>query len=224
MSKLVRRSYAQGLRARGFCAHVLFVAGISLFAASFAQAQVTFVDRQLSRIDIAGSGYASITKSVSGNNYLSQPVSDDAATTLGALVQVRYTKNPLVGFEFNYTYARFTQNFSIAPLGVQANTSEYSLGYVAHLPSLLGVQPFASVGAGTTAFKPTPLGGQGLPEVARLTGYYDIGVDDQFLPHVGFRAQFRQAFYKAPDFNANYLTINQRTFTSEPSVGVYFKF
>jgi hypothetical protein len=219
MLKLVRWSYA-----RGFRAQALFVAIVFLFAGPIAQAQVTFLDKQLSRIDVAGSGYASITKSVSGTNYLGEAVSDDAATTLGALVQVRYTKNPLVGFEFNYTYARFTQNFTIAPLGVQSNVSEYTLGYVVHLPDLLGVKPFASLGAGTTAFKPTPLGGQGLPEIARLTAYYDIGVDDQFLPHVGFRAQFRQAFYKAPDFNANYLTIDQRTFTSEPSAGVYFKF
>jgi hypothetical protein len=219
MLKLVRSSYA-----RGFYAQALFVAIVLLFAGPIAHAQITFLDRQLSRIDVAGSGYASITKSVAGTNYLGEAVSDDAATTLGALVQVRYTKNPLVGFEFNYTYARFTQNFSIAPFGVQSNSSEYTLGYVVHLPDLLGVKPFASVGAGTTAFKPTPLGGQGLPEIGRLTGYYDIGVDDQFLPHIGFRAQFRQAFYKAPDFNANYLTIDQRTFTSEPSAGVYFKF
>ncbi len=202
-----------------------------LLTAVAASAQVTRLDRQLSRIDVAASGYASITKSSSGTNYLGDGVSLDPATTLGALVQIRYTKSPLLGFEGTYSYARYTENFTSSsgnsfssPFGVQTNASEYSLGYVAHLPSLLGVQPFASVGAGSTAFKPTPLGGQGLPERALLTYYYDLGVDDQFLPHFGFRAQFRQAFFKAPDFDANYLNIHRRTFTSEPAIGVYFRF
>ncbi len=196
--------------------------------------QITFVSRQLDRLDVAASGAAIITKSVAGGNYVNQAVSLDASTTLGALVQVRYTKSPLLGAEFNYSYARFTENFSGSPFGstastptpfgVQTNASEYSVGYVAHLPGILGFQPFAGGGAGATAFKPTPMGGQGLPERARATYYYDIGIDDQFTRFFGFRAQFRQTFYKAPDFGQNYLTINQQTITSEPAIGVYIKF
>lgn len=197
---------------------------LALFAMHTASAQVTRLDRQLSRIDVAASGFASITKGVSGANYLGTPVSLDASTTVGALVQVRYTKSPLIGFEGTYSYSRFTENYSVPPNGTQTNASEYTLGYVAHLPSLLGVQPFASGGAGSIAFRPTPLGGQGLPSQARAVYYYDLGVDDQFLPHFGFRAQFRQLFYKAPDYGQNYLTINKQTITSEPSIGVYIKF
>jgi hypothetical protein len=223
--KSVRLSCAQG---------ALFILFVLLASLSAQAQQVTFLARQLDRLDVGVGGAAVFTKGVSGNNYLNQPVDLDASTTLGALVQVRYTKSPLVGLEFNYSYARFTENFSGTPFGdsasttgvfgVQTNASEYTLGYVAHLPSLLGFQPFAGAGAGATAFKPTPLGGQGLPERARASYYYDIGVDDQFNRFFGFRAQFRQVFYKAPDFGQNYLTINQQTFTSEPTVGVYVKF
>jgi hypothetical protein len=209
---------------RSSCVRGNLFALLGFLAATTAHAQVTALARQLDRIDVGVSGVASITKDVSGTNYLQQPVSESASTTLGALVQVRYTKSPLLGAEFNYSYARYTENFSIAPLGVQANASEYTFGYVAHLPSILGFQPFGSVGAGTTAFKPTPNGGQGLPERARATYYYDIGVEDQFSKYFGVRAQFRQTFYKAPDFGTNYLTINQQTFTSEPAVGFYIKF
>ena len=194
------------------------------FLTSTSQAQVTRLDRQLERVDIGVGGSAIFTKDVSGTNYLDQPVALSASTTLGALVQVRYTKSPLLGAEFNYTYARFTENFSVAPNGVQTNASEYTVGYVAHLPTFLGFQPFASVGAGATAFKPTPMGGQGLPERARASYYYDFGVDDQITRYIGVRAQFRQVFYKAPDFGANYLQINQQTITSEPTVGFYIKF
>jgi hypothetical protein len=210
---------------------VIFV----LLASLGAQAQTTFLSRQLDRIDVGVGGAAVFTKSVSGTNPASNPVSLDASTTLGALVQIRYTKSPLLGAEFNYSYARFTESFggmpfgpnaaTTVPFGVQSNVSEYTVGYVAHLPSLFGVQPFAAVGGGTTAFTPTKLGGQqGVYERARATYYYDVGVEDQLTRFFGVRAQFRQAFYKAPDFGANYLTINQQTITTEPTVGFYIKF
>lgn len=224
MLKLLRSPMFRGF---GFCV-------LALAAASFAMAQTTALGRQLDRLDLAVNGIGTITKGVSGNNYVSQPVTQNASTTVGALVQIRYTRSPLLGAEFNYSYARFNQTFSGSPFSqpsgigtpfsVQANASEYTLGYVAHLPTLLGVQPFASVGAGTTAFKPTPLGGQGLPEKARATYYYSLGVEDQLTRYFGVRAQIRQTFYKAPDFGQNYLTINQQTFTIEPGVGFYVKF
>jgi hypothetical protein len=221
---LVHRPFVQGA-----------VLGLLMVLASAdARAQVTFLTRQLDRLDVGAGGAAVFTKSVSGTNPANDPVSLDASSTLGAVVQVRYTKSPLLGAEFNYTYARFTESFSGSPFGtdsstptpfnVQTNASEYTVGYVAHLPSLLGFQPFAGVGAGATAFKPTPLGGQSLPERARATYYYDVGIDDQFTRFFGVRAQLRQAFYKAPDFGQNYLTIQQQTFTTEPTVGFYIKF
>ena len=224
MLKLFRSSFFRGC--------VLSLSALAL--ASTAESQVTMLSRQLDRVDVAVSGIGTITRGVSGNNYVNQAVTQNASTTVGALVQARYTKSPLIGFEFNYSYARFTQNFSGSPFkgdaatpvpfGVQAQASEYTVGYVAHLPSLLGFQPFASVGAGSTAFKPTPLGGQGLTEQARATYYYSVGLEDQFSRYFGVRAQLRQTFYKAPDFGQNYLTINQQTFTTEPGIGFYVKF
>jgi len=220
MLKLLGLSRSLGVWVQG----VLFVL-VALLPVSSARAQVTALARQLDRVDVGVGGTFTLTKSVSGTNYLSDPVSLSASSTLGALVQIRYTKSPLLGLEVNYTYARYTQQFSVAPGGVQANASEYSVGYVAHLPSIFGVQPFAAVGAGATAFTPTKLGGQGgLYERARATYYYDIGIDDQFSKYFGARAQFRQTFYKAPDFGANYLAINQQTITSEPSIGVFVRF
>jgi len=229
MLKLVRQSWVQGAWVQGALFGLLVV-----LAASGAQAQTTFLSRQLDRVDVGVGGAAVFTKSVSGTNPVGIPVSLDASTTLGALVQARYTKSPLLGLEFNYSYARFTENFgglpfgtnasTAVPFGVQTNASEYTIGYVAHLPSLFGFQPFAGGGGGATAFKPTPMGGQGLPERARASYYYDVGIDDQLTRFIGVRAQLRQVFYKAPDFGQNYLTIQQQTFTTEPTVGFYIKF
>jgi hypothetical protein len=224
MLKLLRSSFFRGCVAGCF----------ALATVSTAFSQTTALSRQFDRVDVAVSGIGTINKGVSGNNYVSQSVTENASTTVGALVQARYTKSPLIGFEFNYSYARFNETYSGSPFsgsaspplpfGVQSNASEYSLGYVAHLPTLFGVQPFAAVGAGATAFKPTPLGGQGLTEQARATYYYTIGADDQLTRYFGVRAQLRQSFYKAPDFGQNYLTINQQTFSLEPGIGFYVKF
>ena len=203
---------------------LLFFFSSGLFA-STAQAQVTATQRQLQRLDLGVSGIGEFTKSVQGTNYQGVSLHQSGSSTLGALVTLRYTRSPLFGLEANYTYARYTENYTAYIKGAQANATEYSLGYVAHGPSLMGLHTFASAGLGSIAFRPTPYGGQGLPARARLAAYYDVGVEEPvFSKHFGLRAQFRQVFFKAPDFDQNYLTINKRTFTTEPGVGFYLHF
>lgn len=187
---------------------------------------VTPLQRQLDRIDLAVSGVGELTTNSSGTNYLNQPLTQRASTTLGALVTIRYVKSPLLGAEFNYGYARFTQNYSQYIVGgAQSKANEYTVGYLAHTPSLLGLQTFAGAGIGVVAFTPTPFGGQGLPEQGRFAYYYTLGAEKQVIsPHFGLRAQFRELFYMAPDFGQNYLTINQHTTTIEPGAGFFLRF
>jgi hypothetical protein len=204
----------------------LFISLPARTARAQAAPVVTPLGRLLSHLDLGVAAVGQITGDVAGNNYLNQPISQKASTTVGVLVSLRYTKSPFIGFEGNYTQARYTENYSSYIFGgAQTKASEYSLGYVAHLPSLLGLQPFAAAGAGAIAFRPTAGGGQGLPAQARMVYYYNIGVDDAlFSKHFGVRASLRQAFFKAPDFGQNYLTINQHTNTLEPTIGFYIKF
>jgi opacity protein-like surface antigen len=184
------------------------------------------LEKQLSRIDFAANGIGSFTKGVTGTNYLGVKLTQDGSNTFGALVTVRYTVSPYLGGEFNYTYARYTQNFSQYIVGgAQTNASEYSLGYVAHPPHpIFGTKPFIAGGAGSTAFRPTPGGGQGLKAQARMTYYYAAGLEKDLTEHFGVRAQIRQSFFKAPDFGQNYLTIQQHTWTFEPGFGFVFRF
>ena len=42
--------------------------------------------------------------------------------------------------------------------------------------------------------------------------------------HFGVRAQFREQFFKAPDFETNYLTIQKHTSTYEPGFGFFLRF
>lgn len=200
---------------------------LCLTGSSYALGQVVSpLERQLNRVELGLSGIGEFTGNSSGTNYLKEPITQKPSTTLGALINIRYTKSPLAGLEFNYGYARFTQNYSMHVIGgAQTNATEYTVGYLVHGPDLLGLHTFASGGAGTIAFRPTPGGGQGLPAQGRLAFYYNVGAEQEVIsPHFGLRVQVRQLFYKAPDFGQNYLTINQRTSTFEPGVGFYLHF
>jgi hypothetical protein len=206
-------------------------------AGSTAKAQTTSenpaLDRQLSRIDfgVLGVGvFNSDSKGTAIVNAKPTTVNLSPGQTAGAVVTLRYVISPLIGFEGNYGYARYVDTFTPfgaqPSVGVQQNASEYTLGYVAHTrKQYFGVTPFASVGLGTIAFRPTPGGGQALPKQARAAYYFSVGAETTILsPHFGIRAQYRQLFFKAPDFETNYLTIQQRTSTFEPGFGFFLRF
>lgn len=208
---------------------------IVLSASAAAQTPATGLQRHLERIDLGISGVGQITPSSSGFNYIKQSISQVPSNTLGTLIEIRYIKSPLVGIEFNYSYARYNETFSVGAgslpaqqpytLGVQSKVNEYSMGYIAHGPSFGDLKTFAGAGLGAVEFKPTAGGGQGLQPVVRTGVYYTVGVEQGFHEdRYGIRAYFRQVFLGAPDFNQNYLATGARTITTEPGVGFYLRF
>jgi hypothetical protein len=224
---------------RQSCVWTFLFCLLGVFAGSTAQGQTESpLDRTLSHIDLGVSGVGEFTRDVSGTNYLGVPLKQTGANTFGALVTVRYTKSPWVGFEFNYGYSRYTQHYfyngsdpalqGTEPYvvgGVQTNNSEYTLGYVAHpRRQFFGMQPFFGGGVGLLRFKPTSGGGQGLQNQPAGVYYYNVGVEKQITEHFGVRGLFRQQFYLAPDFYQNYLTIQKYTSTIQPGAGFYIRF
>ena len=226
---------------RRLCTWAAILSLASLAAVATAQTTpITPLDKQLSRIDLGVAAIGVITKDTTGPQVTtpSTPITDNPSGTVGALVTLRYIKSPLVGLEFNYSYARFAQDYTYDQqtpgtplpgtstlLEIQANATEYTFGWVFHTPKVFGIGTFASAGAGTTAFRPSKNGGDNVTEQARATYYYNVGVEQSILsPKFGFRASFRQAFYLAPDFQQTYLRNGQRTITTEPSVGFYLHF
>ena len=210
---------------------------------------LTPFQKQLNRIDLAVSAAGIISTNVSGIEQrdahntiiVNGVVTPDPnlllispSSTVGELITLRYVARPLAGFEFNFGNSRSTQNFTFTPplvpnllQSAQTSVREMTLGYVAHTPKLLGVQPYLGAGGGTISFKPTPNGGEGLPFQYRAAYYYNIGVEDTFTgsaSHLGVRVGFRQLIYLAPDFQQNYLTITRRTVTSEPTFGLFLRF
>lgn len=224
------------LRRLSISAAILFLA--SLTVAASAQAPLTALDKQLDRVNLVISGSGILNRSTSGPNALNQLTTNDApGNTAGALIDLQYIKSPLVGLEFNVNYSKYVQNFTYSLnnpgnpnptpyiLGIQNDAIEYSLGYVVHTPKIFGIGTFVSAGAGSTDFVPTRGGGQGYLPQARLTYYYNAGLEQQVInPHFGVRASFRQAFFLAPDFQTNYLRDLKRTYTTEPTIGFFLHF
>ena len=220
-----------------FSRALLAAATLLACAAGAASAQTTPLGRQLARVDFGISGAGVFNRQVSGpvlpsgaSNYKTT-LTQYGSNTLGAMATVRYVAKPYVGFEFKYGFARYTENYSPSPNGgslfqIQTTHNEYTLGYLATPPhSIFGLQPFVSGGAGSIEFKPTAGGGEGAPKQARAVYYYNVGLQQELAgSHFGVRASFRQLFFLAPDYGQNYLTIKQRTITSEPTIGFYARF
>jgi hypothetical protein len=199
----------------------------------------TPAQKQFDRIDLAVSAAGETTSSASGIEQRDMNTTHSLllikpSSTIGELVTLRYTAKPYLGFEFNFGNVRYTQDYTFTPSpsptiltgGAQANARELTFGYVAH-PRYrpFGLQPYVGLGGGTIRFKPTPLGGQGLPQQYRAAYYYTVGVENNFPgSHFGVRVGFRQLFYLAPDFLQNYLTITRRVRTSEPTIGFFVRF
>jgi len=217
---------------------MLATATFFLSVTGFAAAQTSAVSKQFSRIDFGISGAGQFTNTVSGPVIPTGApnhgvvMSQYASNTVGALANIRYTAKPYFGIEFNYGWARYTENYSPQPNGasglfqIQTTANEYSFGYLVTPPHpIFGLQPFASAGAGTTQFKPTGGGGNGAPHQFRATYYYNVGVQKElFGSNFGLRASFRQNFFLAPDFGQNYLTILKHATTIQPTAGFYFRF
>jgi hypothetical protein len=210
-------------------------------SAQDSQPTVTRTSRILSHVDFGLSGTVLLTKDVTGTvnqSALGAPysVTQSSSTSAGFLFTIRAQKSPYKGLEFNYGHGRTTQGYTccnvsptdgtnVGPFQSQSGMSEFTLGYLVRPPhKIFGFQPYVSAGAGSTEFTPTANGGQGLKSQARATYYYSVGLEDSVTSYLGIRAGLRQAYYKAPDFGQNYLTINKLTFTTEPQVGIYFHF
>jgi len=231
---------------------------VSLIAGAHAQTEApppTALARQLDKLDLSIAGVGIFNSTVTGpvlpqnaSNYCfydednnpsncgSNNITQFGSNTLGALVSIHYPAKPYFGLEFNYSYARYTENYTgpavvgFLPVGitnfqVQTKVNEYTFGYLITPPyTIFGLQPFVSAGAGPMAFKPTPGGGQSLPEKARMTYYYSPGFSKDVSPHFGLRAGFRELFFLDPDFGQNYLTILKHATTYEPMAGFYIRY
>ena len=205
------------------------------------QPTVSRAGRFFSHFDVGISATTFITKDVTGTVSSGAPgapysLTQSASSAAGVMAIIRAQKSPYKGLEFNYSYGRVTQSYnccnldtstgvSNGPFASQATAAEYTFGYVVRPQhEIFGFQPFVSAGAGVYAFSPTKFGGQSLQPQARMAYYYHVGGEKMISESFGLRFGVRQLFYKAPDFDQNYLRIKKTTFTTEPEVGFFYHF
>ena len=195
----------------------------------------TKLDRQLSYVDFGVQAIGQLNGTTSGTITIpafdqGSVVTQSGSNTVGALVTIRYSPKPYFGAEFNGSYARFTENFTvpglnITPFQVQNEVNEFTFGYLVIPPYLVfGVKPYASAGVGVIRFAPTAGGGESSYAEARPGYYYNLGVQKDVAANFGVRVGYRQLFYTGPDFYQNYLAINKHTSTAEPLFGFYLRF
>ena len=170
--------------------------------------------------DISVGGFYQFTQSTSGNG-----ISDSASKSLGGSASFRHSFHWWLGYEGSYQYTRFTDDYSGQPFGVQHNVHEFGGSYYVHGITALGIEPFAIAGVSAVVFSPSLNGGQNVSWQARPGVNFGAGINYPLLTsHIGLRFEYRGVYYKTPDFGQAALTTNTYRVTSEPMVGVYFKF
>ena len=213
MERLNRRfSDRMGVRRiAGLCVGCL----VGLLFGSAAHAQ-----NALKNDDIGVSGFYQMTSTATGNGITVTP-----SHSGGGEASFRHSYHWWLGYEGAYTYTRFNNNYSNQLFGVQSNMHEFSGSYYVHGVTALGIQPFALAGVSAVIFSPSLNGGQNAAWQPRPGVNFGAGINYPLLTsHLGLRLEYRGVYYHTPDFGQAVLTTNTWRITSEPMVGVYFKF
>lgn len=195
-----------------------FSAVLCIFLTGFlAQSQAQSI---LHHSDIAVSGFAQRTPSVTGNG-----VAVSTTDSAGGQAAFRHSYHWWMGFEGSYNYTRFSEHYSAYPYAVQHNMHEFAGSYLVSGASVLGFRPFALGGVSAVVFSPSLNGGQKVSWQARPGLNFGAGIDRAlFTSHFGLRLQYRGVYYKTPDFGDADLDTGKYRLTSEPMAGLYLRF
>ncbi len=189
--------------------------------------------------DVALSVYGAFTNSTTPGN--SNFLRMNPAASAGGLFEFRHISSPLLGWEATYSFRRANEVYdelifypapgpSCAPncppptYSVSANAQEFTADWVpsGHIASF---RPFALLGVGLLLTQPTS-GQSGTTNATQPAFVYGAGLDWGLSRHLGLRAQYRGNLYKAPGIVPPNNTNPNIGFmhTSEPAIGVYYKF
>jgi hypothetical protein len=178
------------------------------------------------QFDIGASFYEAMNNSTSGNG-----TQQTTTNSSGGMIEGRYIDSPLVGFEMTYGYNPANQTFSpktgdcgyacANPVTkLTAKASEVGLDWV-FSKKIGNIRPFAVAGMGFFITSPSNSTYE-VNTVVRAAFIGGGGLDWGVLPHFGFRVQFRDNVYKAPDLSPFYPSTGVYTHTMEPMAGLYF--
>lgn len=182
-----------------------------------------------SQTDVAGSFYEAMNHATTANGVTQTPTN-----SAGGMFELRHIHSPFIGYEITYSYNPADQTIGPAPApacGVYCNLKAQDMKSKGSLVGLDWVvskkygrlRPFLTGGLGFFIDEPA---GTTYPvnDVVRPSYLYGGGVDFAFTDHLGLRAQYRGAVYKAPNLTTLFPAQGVFTQTSKPMGGIYYAF
>lgn len=177
-----------------------------------------------SEISLQGMGFFTSGSSGNGTSY-------SATESGGFLGTYRLHLNRWASIEAAYGYTLNTQKYGLSsqPFRIQSGINQFTGSLVANLPSHAHarINPYVLVGGGGLVFDPT--GNQfnsfaGAQTQTKAAFVYGVGINYGIHKGIALRAEYRGLVYANPDFGFSELSTNSVTQTSEPSVGLSFRF
>jgi outer membrane immunogenic protein len=180
------------------------------------------------RFDAGGGVTYLFPKEVSGNNRTLSP-----AQHFGYIASVRMRFSPKHAIELDWAHTQNHQQYLSAGFNysVQSTVNDITGAYVYSLPwKIHKAEPFVLVGGGIVSLNPDFVTVDSNPTTigelkqTRAAFVYGAGFDYPVYWRLAVRAQYRGLIYRAPDFGVSTLFTGANGYTSEPSVGVVFRF
>ncbi len=152
----------------------------------------------------------------------------------GLLVTFHQSLKPWLGYNINFGYSRFTENYSLgntflasfSQLSIGTNMYELSIAPVIQGPKIKHISTFAQAGGSGLWFLPTQTVSP-YNEQVRAAMLFGVGFNYKLTDHLGMRAEYRGLFYKNPDFayRSGQAPMSRLfTVTNEPTVSLFYTF
>ena len=180
---------------------------------------------KLHNVDLSGGGVGEFTRTLNSN---SSPITNGTSETVGGLFSIREHPFAFAGVEFNYSYSKFSEYYTatLPPLigsytaRTQTDMHEATAAYLFH-PHFRKFQPFVGVGGGAVDLVPVGAGVNQWRGAGLLEAGFDVPTSN---PHFGFRVTGRTLYYRSPNYGQADLAARSWVVTTQPSLGVYYRF
>ncbi len=179
-------------------------------------------------------------------------VTQGASPSVGAFGTLHQSFSRWLGYNVNFGYTRFSENYSngqsVVPTStsssattsslirgsVRTNMMDLTVAGVIEGPRTQRFSTFAQVGGGGLFFEPID-SNIGAKQQTRPAMVFGTGANFKLTDRLSLRAEYRGLFYKSPDFNVTDITpgmtpTNQFpmtrlfTMTSTPAVSLVYRF
>jgi len=247
-----------GLRAPSVGALHFLALFLTVFATQTAFAQTSDQPQQQKTFnpetDVSIGTYGQITYTrtpttslTSINGTLTTQQTQGTSDSEGVLGSFHQQFRPWLGYDVNFGYSKFTEDYShgqqfvptaTSPFpasssfthgSIRSNMYDLTIGYVVEQRRKQRVSTFEQLGGGGLFFLPTQknLSAKDQTRPAMLFG---VGMNCKLTNHLDFRAEYRGFFYKSPDFTlppydgSNFPMARLFTVTNAPAVSLVYRF